>query len=86
MRAVPLPAIAIYKGIAIAGGPLKAAKERDTYLPAKLSIDESARLTVKPVKWIGSSDFIGFGKADALAFIPGSKAINEGELTEFLFL
>jgi molybdopterin molybdotransferase len=74
------------KGVAIAGGILKAAKERDTYLPAKLSIDKSARLTVTPVKWIGSSDFIGFGKADVLAFIPGSQKINEGEITEFLFL
>ena len=74
------------KGTAVAGGPLKAAKERDTYLPAKLSIDESARLTVTPVKWVGSSDFIGFGKADALAFVPGSEKISEGEITEFLFL
>lgn len=74
------------KGVAIAGGTLKAAKERDTYLPAKLSIDESARATITPVKWVGSSDFIGFGKADALAFVPGSEKIKEGELTEFLFL
>ena len=74
------------KGVAIAGGPLKAAKERDTYLPAKLNIDESAFLTVTPVKWVGSSDFIGFGKADALAFVPGSEKINEGEIAEFLYL
>jgi molybdopterin molybdotransferase len=62
------------KGSAVAGGTLKAAKDRDTYLPAKLGYNE-ARITVTPVKWIGSSDFIGFGKADALAFVPAGERI-----------
>ena len=74
------------KGYAIAVGILKAAKDRDTYLPAKLGIDDEARLTVTPVKWIGSSDFIGFGKADALVFVPGSEKIEAGEIAEVLFL
>jgi molybdenum cofactor synthesis domain-containing protein len=78
--------IELKKGVAIAGGTMKAAKERDTYLPAKLFIDESARLTIKPVKWVGSSDFIGFGKADALAFVPGSRKIAPGEIVVFFYM
>ena len=75
------------KGHAVAGRTLKGAKDRDTYLPAKIGIDDDgARLTVTPVKWIGSSDFIGFGKADALAFVPASRAVEAGETTEILFL
>jgi molybdopterin molybdotransferase len=73
-------------GRAIAGAKLKAARERDTYLPAKLSTDDKARLVVAPVKWIGSSDFIGFARADALAFIPAGKQIETGEITEILLL
>jgi molybdenum cofactor synthesis domain len=73
-------------GRAIAGGTLKAAKDRDTYLPARLSIDDNARITVTPVKWIGSSDFIGFGKADALAFVPAGERIETGGVAEILHL
>ena len=73
-------------GYAIAGAALKAAKERDTYLPVKLDFDERARVTVAPVKWIGSSDFIGFGKADALAFVKSGDRIDAGGATEIFFL
>ena len=73
-------------GYAIAGATLKAAKERDTYLPVKLDLDERARVTVTPVKWIGSSDFIGFGKADALAFVRSGDRIDAGGATEIFFL
>jgi molybdopterin biosynthesis enzyme len=74
------------QGLAVAGGVLKAAKDRDTYLPAKLGFDEMARLTVTPVKWIGSSDFIGFGKAEALAFVPAGERIESGGVTDILLL
>jgi len=76
----------LLSGTAIAGGTLKAAKERDTYLPAKLDYAGDARVTATPLKWIGSSDFIGFAQADALAFVPGSRRIEKGELAEILFL
>jgi molybdopterin molybdotransferase len=79
-------ATGLAKGRAVASGVLKSAKDRDTYLPAKLGIDDEARLMVTPVKWIGSSDFIGFGKADALAFVPAGERIDTGGLAEILFL
>lgn len=76
----------LVKGRAVAGGTLKSAKDRDTYVPAKLVIDEEARVAVTPVKWMGSSDFIGFGKADALAFVPAGKRIEAGGVAEILLL
>jgi molybdenum cofactor synthesis domain-containing protein len=76
----------LVKGRAVSGGVLKAAKDRDTYLPAKLDTDNEAKMTVTPVKWIGSSDFIGFGKCDALAFVPAGERIEAGGLVDILFL
>jgi molybdopterin molybdotransferase len=71
---------------AVAGAAMKAAKDRDTYVPVKLSFAENARVTATPVKWIGSSDFIGFGRADAFAFIPGSQKVNMGDIIQIFFL
>jgi molybdopterin molybdotransferase len=71
---------------AVAGAPLRAAKERDSYLPVKLSFGSDARITATPVKWIGSSDFIGFGRSDALAFVPASERIEPGETLQIFFL
>ncbi len=49
---------------------VKGAHERDSYLPALLSTDESATLSATPLKWGGSSDFIGFVRATALIVVP----------------
>jgi molybdenum cofactor synthesis domain-containing protein len=73
-------------GFAMAGGSMKAAKERDTYIPVKLSFDNAASVTATPVKWIGSSDFIGFGRADAFAFVAGSQKVTAGETVLIFFL
>jgi molybdenum cofactor synthesis domain-containing protein len=54
----------------------KGASERDSYLPALLHTDETGTLFATPLKWGGSSDFIGFVSATALIVIPG----NTGEL------
>jgi molybdenum cofactor synthesis domain-containing protein len=71
---------------AVSGGSFKAARERDTYFPARLDIDSNGRVIVSPVKWIGSSDFIGFGRSDALAFVPGGEKVEKGDPTEILLL
>jgi molybdenum cofactor synthesis domain-containing protein len=55
---------------------VKGASERDSYLPALLQTDENGTLSATPLKWGGSSDFIGFVSATALIVIPG----NTGEL------
>jgi molybdenum cofactor synthesis domain-containing protein len=55
---------------------VKGAGERDSYLPALLHTDETGTLSATPLKWGGSSDFIGFVSATALIVVPR----NTGEL------
>ena len=74
------------KAMAVAAGTFKAAPQRDSYVPAKLQVTGDGVLKVSPVKWIGSSDFIGFGKSDALAFVPGGETRESGDATEVLLL
>ena len=70
---------------AIAAKPIKSTKERDVYLPSALEILTDGRLLVEPVNWHGSSDFVGFSHADALAVIPkGSKVDVSDVLSVFL--
>lgn len=71
---------------AIASKPIKSTKERDTYLPAALEITDDGRLIVEPVNWHGSSDFIGFSKADALVVIPNGSSTAAGDAVSILLL
>lgn len=74
------------KGFAVSGGKFKAAKERDSLLPAKLSTDERGRLVAENLRWGGSSDFIGFSRADALVFVPREANAESGSVVEIAFL
>jgi len=47
-------------GTAVLSKSVKPAKDRDSYLPARLSTNENAQLTAEPLKWGGSSDGVGF--------------------------
>lgn len=73
-------------GFAVAGSAAKGTKERDTYLPAKLSTDDHGRLIASPVEWHGSSDLVGFAQADTLINIPKGTSVAEGSLVRVLFL
>ncbi|HEX6278773.1 MAG TPA: gephyrin-like molybdotransferase Glp [Pyrinomonadaceae bacterium] len=72
--------------VAIASKPIKSTKERDTYLPSALEIERDGTLLVEPVNWHGSSDFIGFSRADVLAFIPKGSSIASGDSVSILLL
>lgn len=74
------------RATAVAGSTFKAAPQRDSYIPAKLQFGSDGRVIASPVKWIGSSDFIGFGKSDALVFVPGGEVRETGDLTEVLLI
>jgi molybdopterin biosynthesis enzyme len=74
------------RGIAIASRPVKAPKERDAYLPATLSADATGSLFAEPLNWHGSSDFIGFARADALIVVPHAKSFDSGERVKVLYL
>jgi molybdenum cofactor synthesis domain-containing protein len=62
-------------GFAVLKTQAKGAKERDTYLPAALETDPTGRLIATPLRWHGSSDFVGFAKADALVFVPRGEVL-----------
>lgn len=65
---------------------LKGAKERDSYLPAKLAFNNNAQLSVETLKWGGSSDFVSFARADCLIFVPKDTAIEANEVVKILLL
>ena len=55
----------------------KASAGRTSYLPASLSTDATGRLLAHILKWGGSSDFVAFARADALAVIPADAGTLE---------
>jgi molybdenum cofactor synthesis domain-containing protein len=48
----------------------KGAAGRESYLPARLGTTEAGVLQAEPLKWGGSSDFVGFVRATALIILP----------------
>lgn len=76
----------VRKTAAVAGAPMRAAKERDTYIPVRLAADPQGRLVASPVKTQGSSDLIGLSRADALVFIKAGKAAAPGEIISIVHL
>ncbi|HEX8561221.1 MAG TPA: gephyrin-like molybdotransferase Glp [Pyrinomonadaceae bacterium] len=62
---------------AVLSHPAKAAAGRDSYLPAALSTDAGGRLLAEPLKWGGSSDFVAFARAEALAVAPAGAGTLE---------
>jgi molybdopterin biosynthesis enzyme len=73
-------------GFAVLTSDAKAAKERDTYLPASLESDASGRLLASPLRWHGSSDFVGFARADVLVSLKRGETIPAGGVAPTLFL
>jgi molybdopterin molybdotransferase len=66
---------------------VKGSIERESYLPAVLRTDEKGNLLSEPLKWGGSSDFVGFARATALIRVPaGIRALAAGSLVSILRL
>lgn len=74
------------RGTAVAAKPVRAPKERDAYLPATISTDPSGCVVARPLNWQGSSDFIGFARADALIVVSRGKSFDSGERVKILYL
>ena len=74
------------EGFAVMGSDVKGATERDTYLPARLETDQTGHLIANSLRWQGSSDFIGFARANALIVVPKGKSFDRGEAASILFL
>jgi len=56
---------------------VKGAVERESYLPAKLSTTQEGNLVAEPLKWGGSSDFVGFVRATSLIVVPPDSCVLE---------
>jgi molybdenum cofactor synthesis domain-containing protein len=74
------------RGRAVLDADVKAARERDTFLPSRSATDASGRLIVSPLKWQGSSDLVGFAQADSMIFVPSGQTLKAGDVTEIAFL
>jgi molybdenum cofactor synthesis domain-containing protein len=77
---------ALPSGSAVLAASVKAAGERDSYLPATLATDASGRMLVTPLRWHGSSDFVGFAHAEALIALQKGASAAAGEVVKILFL
>ena len=62
--------VALPQDWAVLALDVKGAGERESYLPAELSTSEEGNLTASPLKWGGSSDFVGFVRANSLIIVP----------------
>jgi molybdopterin molybdotransferase len=62
---------------AILKSGVKAARERESYLPSELTTNENGELIALPLKWGGSSDFVAFARATALVVIPADAGVFE---------
>ena len=65
---------------------VKAAPDRDSYLPGVLQTDEDGKLLAEPLKWGGSSDFVSFARANALIIVPAGGAFAAGDRAKCLRL
>lgn len=74
------------RATAIVSKPIRPTKERDAYLPSALEISDDGRLLVEPLQWSGSSDLVGFSRADVLAVIPKGSNVCAGQTIDILLL
>ncbi|MEP6947513.1 MAG: gephyrin-like molybdotransferase Glp [Acidobacteriota bacterium] len=81
-RSDPSPKV----GFAIVSAAVEAARERQTYLPAALSSLNSGYLSAEPLRWNGSSDFIGFARADALIVLEKGTSHSNGDCIPIEYL
>lgn len=79
-------AAGLKEGKAVLSARVKGTRERDSYLPAALSTNKKGRLLAEPLRWHGSSDFVGFARAEAFIFIPADGSFDEGEVVKIFFL
>lgn len=74
------------QGFAILAEMLKGSKGRDSYLPVTLFTNEKGHLIAQPIKWGGSSDFVSFARAGALAIVSQNKNIAAQNVASIVFL
>ncbi len=73
-------------GVAVAADTIKGTRERDSYLPCKLSFTGEGVAVLSPLKTLGSSDFVTFAAADCIAIVPRGTIVEKGGRVSFLSL
>ncbi len=68
---------ALPAGWAVLARGVKGAAGRESYLPARIETTEDGVLHAEPLKWGGSSDFVGFVRATALIVLPAGAGESE---------
>ena len=66
--------------------PVKSSPDRESYIPAQLTTNDDGQQIVYPLKWGGSSDFVAFARATALAIIPAGSKMDTDSLVKFVRL
>ncbi|HMT06749.1 MAG TPA: molybdopterin molybdotransferase MoeA [Pyrinomonadaceae bacterium] len=73
-------------GNAIISSPIKAARDRDTYLPVSLATDSEARLVATPIPSQGSSDLVSIARANAYAFLKAGTRSEAGDVARIVYI
>ena len=85
MQGASNPALKLETGVLAKA--VKGTLERESYLPAQLTTNDDGQLIVFPLKWGGSSDFVSFALATALAIVPaGIKTLDADSLVKVVRL
>lgn len=77
---------AVQGGHAVVNSAIKAARDRDTYLPVGLATDDRGLLIATPLRSQGSSDLVSIGRADAFAFVGAGERVDAGQPTKIVYI
>lgn len=78
---------ALKRETALLARAVKGTADRESYLPAQLTINDDGQVVAFPLKWGGSSDFVAFAVATALLIVPaGAKTVEAGSLVNVVRL
>jgi len=64
------------------GAPPRAG-DRQQNLPATLAHGADGVLELRPLKWMGSADIVGLGRAQALAVVPAGVPVETGQMIDY---
>ncbi|MDQ3374724.1 MAG: molybdopterin molybdotransferase MoeA, partial [Acidobacteriota bacterium] len=76
----------LQKGFAVAAREIKGAKERDSFLPVFIEANQEGKLVIESLRFGGSSNFIAFSRANALAFVPMGKTYKPSDVVKIAYL
>jgi molybdopterin molybdotransferase len=77
----------LQRGTAVLANVVRGTKDRESYLPIQLSTSDDGHLLALPLKWGGSSDFVSFARADAMAIVPaGINVVEQGKVVNIVRL